>query len=222
MTLDLLAQFLSVHDRRLSSANVGSQGGLIALKNGEAHIAGSHLLDPDTGEYNISYIKRYVSGVSIKVYGFVGRDQGLMVRRGNPKRIMGLEDLRNPEVTFVNRQRGAGTRVLLDYQLSKLGIPVDDIQGYNQEEYTHLGVASAVASGRADCGLGIPAAAQSLTLDFIPLYKETYQLLIPKKFAESNLIKPLLDVINDQAFHQAVLGMPGYDVSQMGNLIMEV
>ncbi len=222
MTLDLLAQFLSEHNRRLASANVGSQGGLIALKRGEAHLAGSHLLDPETGEYNLSYIRQYLSGVSMKVYGFVGREQGLIVRRGNPKGVKSLRDLSRPEVHFVNRQRGAGTRVLLDYQLSKIGIPFEAIQGYAQEEYTHLGVAAAVASGRADCGLGIPAAAQSLSLDFIPLFQETYQLLIPKVFAESDLLVPLFVVLDDRAFQQAVVNMPGYDVSQMGRLMAEM
>ena len=222
MTLDLLAQFLSEHNRRLASANVGSQGGLIALKRGEAHLAGSHLLDPETGEYNLSYIRQYLSGVSVKVYGFVGREQGLIVRRGNPKGVKSLRDLSRPEVHFVNRQRGAGTRVLLDYQLSKIGIPFEAIQGYTQEEYTHLGVAAAVASGRADCGLGIPAAAQSLSLDFIPLFQETYQLLIPKVFAESDLLVPLFVVLDDRAFQQAVVNMPGYDVSQMGRLMAEM
>ncbi len=222
MTLDLLAQFLSQRDRRFTSANVGSLGGIIALKNGEAHLAGSHLLDPVTGVYNILYIKKYLSGISTMVFGFVGREQGLMVKRGNPKKIVGLEDLKNPKVIYINRQRGAGTRVLLDYHLSKLGISGEDIKGYNQEEYTHLGVAAAIASGRADCGLGIPAAAQSLGLDFIPLFQETYQLLIPKVFAESELLRPLLDVLYDQSFHSAVLSMPGYDVSQMGKLIEEV
>jgi putative molybdopterin biosynthesis protein len=222
MTLDLLAQFLSERDRRLVSANVGSQGGLIVLKRGEAHLAGSHLLDPETGEYNLSYIRQYLSGVSVKVFGFVGREQGLMVRRGNPKGVHGLEDLGRSDVRFMNRQRGAGTRVLLDYQLSKLGILIDTIQGYNQEEYTHLGVAAAVTSGRADCGLGIPAAAQSLNLDFIPLFQETYQLIIPKIFAESDLLAPLFEVLEDRVFQQAVMNLPGYDVSKMGRLMVEV
>ncbi|HEX7541270.1 MAG TPA: molybdopterin biosynthesis protein [Anaerolineales bacterium] len=222
MTLDLLAQFLAQHNRRLASANVGSQGGLIALKRGEAHLAGSHLLDPETGEYNLSYIRQYLSGVSVKVFGFVGREQGLMVRQGNPKGVKSLGDLRRSEVRFVNRQRGAGTRVLLDYQLLKMEIPVEAIQGYTMEEYTHLGVAAAVASERADCGLGIPAAAQSLNLDFIPLFRETYQLIIPKIFAESDLLVPLFEVLNDHIFQQAVVNMPGYDISQMGRLMAEV
>jgi putative molybdopterin biosynthesis protein len=222
MTLDLLAQFLSLKNRRFASANVGSQGGLIALKREEAHLAGSHLLDPETGEYNISYIRQYLSGMPTKVFGFVGREQGLMVQRGNPKEINSLKDLSRSEVRFINRQRGAGTRVLLDYHLSKMGTSVMEIQGYDQEEYTHLGVAAAIASGRADCGLGIPAAAQSLNLDFIPLFKETYQLVIPKIFAESDLLAPMLEVINDLGFQKTVMSMPGYDVSMMGKLMAEV
>ncbi|MFH1908188.1 MAG: molybdopterin biosynthesis protein, partial [Chloroflexota bacterium] len=193
MSLDLLAQFLAEHGRRLASANVGSLGGLIALQRGESHLAGSHLLDPQTGDYNLSYIRQYLPGVPVRVYGFVEREQGLIVRKGNPKCIKSLGDLTRPEacpepsrrVQYVNRQRGAGTRVLLDYHLNLLGISKQSIQGYDQEEYTHLGVAAAIASGRADCGLGIPAAAQSLDLDFVPLFQETYQLVVPRRFAES-------------------------------------
>ena len=222
MTLDLLAQFLASRGRRFASANVGSLGGLIALSRGEAHLAGSHLLSLETGEYNISYIAQYLKGMEVKLYGFVGREQGLMVRPGNPKGISNLADLGTPGIRFINRQRGAGTRVLLDYQLSKFGIMKENIQGYEQEEYTHLGVAAAVASGRADCGLGIPAAAKSLNLDFIPLFKETYQLIIPKSFSESDLLSPLLEVINDPAFQHMVEAMPGYDVSQMGKLVAEM
>lgn len=222
MSLDLMAQFLSEHNRRLVSSNVGSQGGLIALKRGEAHLAGSHLLNPETGEYNLSSIHRYLNGVLVKVFGFVGREQGLMVKRGNPKMVKNLEDIRRPDIFFANRQRGAGTRVLLDFHLDKMGIPVDAIQGYNQEEYTHLGVAVAVASGRADCGLGIPAAAHSLNLDFIPLFQEVYELIIPKVYAESDLLIPVFEVMNDCTFQQAIRNMPGYDISQMGKLMTEV
>jgi putative molybdopterin biosynthesis protein len=222
MTLDLLGQFLSEYHRRFASANVGSLGGLIALKRGEAHLAGSHLLDPETGEYNLSYIHQYLSGVPVKVFGFVGREQGLMVKQGNPKRLMSLGDIRKPEVRFVNRQRGAGTRVLLDYHLLKMGIPIESVHGYDQEEYTHLGVAAAVASGRADCGLGIPAAAHSLNLDFVPLFQETYQLIIPRIFAESDLLVPLFEVLNSSVFKKGVMNMPGYDTTQTGRLIAEL
>jgi putative molybdopterin biosynthesis protein len=158
----------------------------------------------------------------VRVYGFVGREQGLMVKRGNPKNIKNLEDLIGPRVCFVNRQRGAGTRVLLDYMLSEKGIAAGSIQGYNQEEYTHLGVAAAVASGRADCCLGIPAAAQALDLDFVPLYQETYQLIIPSVYAESELLVPLFDVLGNLEFRKSVQALPGYTVDEMGKLIAEV
>jgi len=228
MTLDLIAQFLARHDRRLASANVGSQGGLVSLRRGEAHMAGSHLLNPETGEYNISYIRQYLPNVLVKVVTLVGREQGLLVKKGNPKGIKNLEDLSRPEVKsdaervhFVNRQRGAGTRVLLDYQLNLMGIEADAIIGYNQEEYTHLGVAAAVASGRADCGLGIAAAAKALELDFVPLYQERYDLVFPKEYAESDLLAPLFAVLESSEFRAAVAALPGYDVSQMGNLVLE-
>jgi len=221
LTLDLLAQFLSGRGRRLASANVGSQGGLIALQRGEAHLAGSHLLDPETGEYNLSYLPRYLPGVPVRLVALVGREQGLLVKKGNPLGIRTLKDLINPEVRFVNRQRGAGTRVLLDYHLKLNGLPADEILGYNQEEYTHLGVAAAVASGRADCGLGIAAAAQALDLDFIPLFRERYDLVVPKIYADSPLLAPLWEIIAGDEFRKAVARMPGYDVSVMGNVILE-
>ncbi|MEY2819030.1 MAG: hypothetical protein RL275_2493, partial [Chloroflexota bacterium] len=221
LTLDLIAQFLAEHDRRLASANVGSQGGLVALRRGEAHIAGSHLLDPNDGTYNISYIRQYMPGIPVKVVALVGRDQGLIVKKGNPKRIKTLQDLTRHEVQFVNRQRGAGTRVLLDYHLNTMEISKESIAGYNQDEYTHLGVASAVASGRADCGLGVAAAAQALDLDFIPLFQERYDIVIPKQFADDVLLAPLFDLLVDSHFREAVSKLKGYDVSVMGTLILE-
>jgi len=221
LTLDLLAQFLAEHDRRFASANVGSQGGLVALRRGEAHLAGSHLLDPSTGEYNISSIRQYMPDIPVKVVALVGRDQGLLVKRGNPKKIKNLESLIRPEVQFVNRQRGAGTRVLLDYHLNLLGITAEQIIGYNQEEYTHLGVAVAVASGRADCGLGIAAAAQALDLDFIPLFQERYDLVMPKQHADSELLAPLFGLLAGDEFREAVSKLTGYDVSVMGTVILE-
>jgi len=221
LTLDLMSQFLAEHDRRLASANVGSQGGLIALRRGEAHLAGSHLLDPQTGEYNISSIRQYMPDIPVKVIALVGREQGLMVKRENPKGIKSLMDLTQPDVQFVNRQRGAGTRVLLDYHLKLMSIVPERIVGYSQEEYTHLGVAAAIASSRADCGLGIAAAAQALDLDFVPLFHERYDLVIPKEHAESDLLAPLFEVLADRRFREAVSQLPGYDVSVMGTVILE-
>jgi putative molybdopterin biosynthesis protein len=221
LTLDLMSQFLAEQDRRLASANVGSQGGLIALRRGEAHLAGSHLLNPETGEYNISYIRQYMPNIPVKVVALVGRDQGLMVKRGNPKRVKNLEDLTRSEIQFVNRQRGAGTRVLLDYHLKLMPIAPERIVGYSQEEYTHLGVAAAIASGRADCGLGIAAAAQALDLEFIPLFQERYDLVIPKQFAEDDLLAPLFGLLAERRFREAVAQLSGYDVSVMGTVILE-
>jgi putative molybdopterin biosynthesis protein len=222
ISLDLLAQFLASHNRRLASANVGSLGGLVALRRGEAHLAGSHLLDPQTGEYNLSYIHQYLPDTPVKVLALVGREQGLMVSKGNPKDIQSLEDLARPDVSFVNRQRGAGTRVLLDYHLELKGIESGAIRGYNQEEYTHLAVAAAVASGRADSGMGIAAAAQALDLDFVPLFDERYDLVIPVEYYHGELLAPLFQVLQEPAFRQAVAQMPGYDISVMGELVAEI
>jgi putative molybdopterin biosynthesis protein len=221
MTLDLVAQHLARYDRRLVSANVGSQGGLVAIQRGEAHLAGSHLLDPESGEYNISAIHNYLDGIPIRLVGWVNREQGLMVVKGNPKGIKDLADLAREDVTFVNRQRGAGTRVLLDYHLQKLGISSKKIKGYDLEEYTHLAVAAAVASGRADCGLGVTAAAIALDLDFIPLFQERYDLVVPQEFAGSDLLQPFWNLMNQNSFQKEISALPGYDISPMGKVFLD-
>lgn len=222
MTLDVMAQFLAAKNRRLASANVGSVGGLVALKRGEAHLAGSHLLDPETGEYNLAYVRQYLPGIPVRVITLVGREQGLMTLKGNPKGIHALEDLLRQDVRMINRQRGAGTRVLLDYHFGKMGIDAQSVQGYQQEEYTHLAVAAAIASGRADTGMGIAAAAQALDLDFIPLFQERYDLVIPQVYADEELMSPLFDLLDDPEFRQAVAAMPGYDTGSMGKLVAEL
>jgi putative molybdopterin biosynthesis protein len=221
LTLDLLAQALAERGGRLSSANVGSQGGLVALRRGEAHFAGSHLLDPETGEYNRTWVQRYLPDLPVALVTLAGREQGLIVPRHNPKHLHTLADLAQPGVTFVNRQRGAGTRVLLDFELSKLGLPPSEIAGYNREEYTHLSVAAAVASSVADVGLGIAAAARALDLGFIPLFKERYDLVIPHTYYTSALLRPLLDLLHDAAFRAQVAALPGYDVTHMGQVVAE-
>jgi putative molybdopterin biosynthesis protein len=222
ITLDVIAQFLAMQGRRLASANVGSLGGLVALRRGEAHLSGSHLLDPDSGEYNLSYIRQYLPDVPVRVVALVGREQGLLVARGNPKGIRSLADLRNPEVQFVNRQRGAGTRVLFDYHLGKMGLAPESIRGYIQEEFTHLSVAAAVASGRADCGLGIAAAAHALELDFVPLFQERYDLVVPLDYANDKLLSPLWQLLENPEFQTMVSKLPGYDIDMMGTVIAEL
>lgn len=221
MTLDILAQFLPERGRRLVSANVGSLGGLIALRRGESHLAGTHLLDPATGEYNLAALRQYLPGMPVRLVAWVGREQGLLVQKGNPKQITGLIALQREDVIYINRQRGAGTRVLLDYYLQQLGISADQIEGYDQEEYTHLGVAAAVSSGRADCGMGVTAAAHALNLDFIPLCNERYDLAIPCRYLEDDLLSPIFDLMSDPVFHKAIHTLPGYDTSLMGNIIQD-
>jgi len=201
---------------RVSSANVGSLGGLMALRKGICHLAGSHLLDTETGQYNLSYIKRYLKGVAVSVYHLVKREQGLIVAKGNPKGIKGIQDLLRDDVTFVNRQGGSGTRVLLDHLLQKSGIEPYAIRGYDHEEFTHMAVAVDVLSGAADCGMGIFAAAKALDLDFIPLEKEQYDLIIPKAYAEHPHILALLETIASTNFKERVRALGGYDPSKSG------
>jgi putative molybdopterin biosynthesis protein len=222
MVLDLASQYLAEFDRRIVSSNVGSLAGLIALSRGEAHLAGSHLLDPETGTYNLAYVKQYLPGVATTLVEFVRRQQGLIVAKCNPKRIYSINDFNRSDILIVNRQRGAGTRVLLDYQLSLAGINKDDVNGYQFEEYTHLAVAVAVSSGRADVGLGIAAAAQALDLDFVPLVDEEYDLVIPSRYYDSHLFEPLLDMIHDNQFREMVSKIPGYNSSRMGVIKSEL
>jgi len=194
---------------------VGSLEGLIALERGEAHVAGAHLLDEENGEYNTPYIRRLLPGQDVVLVTMVERLQGLMVAKGNPRGIVGLEDVRRG-LRFVNRQRGSGTRVLLDHKLRQLGISPTEIAGYNREETTHLAVAAAVADGSADVGLGIYAAARSLDLDFLPLVKERYDLVMLRDFYEGDLVRPLLSTLRGDEFRRVVAAMGGYDVSQSG------
>jgi putative molybdopterin biosynthesis protein len=222
LTLDLLSQFLSPTQRRLASVNVGSLGGIMALKRGETHLAGSHLLHPESGEYNLPYIEQYLPGRTIRVVTLVGRTQGLFLAKGNPKKVKGLEDLMRSDISYVNRQVGAGTRILLDYHLSRIGLQPEQVSGYDHEEYTHLAAAVVVASGRADCGLGIEAASYALDLDFLPLYKERFDLLIPEEFTRSELLTPLFELLDDPRFQRAVSERPGYDISEMGRVIAVV
>jgi putative molybdopterin biosynthesis protein len=222
---DLALDILGDHIRRryphisLSSAHVGSMGGIMALQKGETHGAGIHLLDPETGEYNIPYLEKYLPGKDIVLVNLAYRDQGIMVKRGNPKNIKNVGDLAGEGITFVNRQKGAGTRLLLDYELKKLGISPERIVGYEREEYTHMAVAAAVAGGSADAGLGILAAANSLGLDFIPVARERYDLAIPAEFMGLERVKAVLETINTPQFKKDLEALGGYHTEKTGEIL---
>jgi len=219
ISLDLLSQFLSPYQRRLASVNVGSLGGIMALKKGETHLAGAHLLHPESGEYNLPYIREHLPGRALRVVTLVGRTQGLFLEKGNPKKIQGLEDINRKGISYVNRQRGSGTRLLLDFHLKQLDILPESVNGYDHEEYTHLAAAAVIASGRADCALGIEAASSALDLDFLPLFTERFDLLIPEEFVSGELLKPLFELLEDPHFRKTVAKRPGYDVSEMGRVV---
>ena len=224
LALDLLASELHRvrPDRSLASANVGSLGGLLALSRGEAHMAGCHLLDEGTGEYNTPFVRRYLGGQPAVLVNLAHRVQGLIVRPGNPKSIGGLNDLAQPEVAFVNRQRGSGTRMLLDLLLKGEGIPHTSIRGYEREEYTHLAVAAAVAGGRADVGVGVLSAARAMGMDFVELGTEQYDLVIPTEFYGSDLLAPMLDLIRTKDFRRQMDDLGGYDTTHTGELQVEL
>jgi putative molybdopterin biosynthesis protein len=193
-------------------------GGLFAIEKGIAHFAGSHLLDTRTGDYNVSYIHRYVKNTPVALVTLVHRWQGLMIAGGNPKNIQGIADLTRPDLSFINRQTGSGTRILLDYELQKAGIDPASIAGYRSEEYTHMSVAMAVTSGRADVGLGILAAAKALDLDFIPVSRERYDLVIPVNLLRDERIELLLEIIRSPGFIEQVLALGGYEVAETGKV----
>jgi putative molybdopterin biosynthesis protein len=222
-TIDLLATLLRRRDHRLrlSSGHVGSLGGLMALRQGRAHLGGSHMLDPETNTYNVPFIQRYLAGVPLKLVNLAWREQGLMVAPGNPKQIRTVRDLTRPEVRFINRQRGAGTRLLLDYLLTAAGLDAGQVQGYAREEYTHMAVAVNVFSGTADVGLGILAAAKALGLDFIPLLPERYDLVVPETTFADPRFQTLLAVIRSQEFQEAAAALGGYDLKDCGQILWE-
>jgi len=217
-TLDILRDELKSQapDMSISSSHVGSLGGLMAIKNGVCHLAGSHLLDTADGSYNRSYIRRYLPDREIVQINLVLRDQGLIVPKGNPKEIQGIADLGRDDLTLINRQSGSGTRILLDYELMRHQIDPRAINGYSDEEYTHMAVAVAVLSGTVDVGVGIFAAAKALGLDFIPLVQEQYDLIIPAEHFKTAHLDILLAVINTTRFKNRVVELGGYDTSRTG------
>ena len=221
-SLDVLAdQLKAAHSElNLSSSHVGSMGGLMAIKRGVCHLAGTHLLDTEDGSYNVSYLKKYLPDTAVKLIHLVQRDQGLILKRGNPKKIKGIEDLSRKDVAFINRQVGSGTRILLDYKLKQMGIEAAAINGYQNEEFTHMAVAVSVLSGAEDAGLGIYAAAKALNLEFIPVVTEQYDLAIPLEHFDTQPIQILLEVINSPTFKQRVEALGGYSTNKTSTIIL--
>ncbi|MBI5556426.1 MAG: molybdopterin biosynthesis protein [Deltaproteobacteria bacterium] len=220
--LDLIANRL--HRKRpiirISSAHVGSMGGIMAIRRNEAHLAGCHLLDEETGEYNISFIKRFLPALPLRLINLCYRQQGLIVQKNNPKNIKSFADISENGLLFINRQAGAGTRLLTDKILRETGIAPDRIRGYAHEEYTHMSVAAAVASGAVDTGMGILAAAKALDLDFIPVAEERYDLIIPEQFIGDPKMMALLELMeSNEAFHQEILALGGYDLRDCGKIM---
>jgi putative molybdopterin biosynthesis protein len=221
LILDLAASRLRAEDPNvtLASTNVGSMGGLIALRDGLCHLAGSHLLDPESGAYTLPYLDRILPGREIAVVRLVHREQGLLVAPGNPLGLTGVEDLARPGLRYVNRQRGSGTRVLLDYELARVGIDADGIAGYGREEPTHLAVAAAIAADRADCGMAVRAAARAFELDFVPVTSEPYDLVLQLESLEFPGLEPLWRLLDSEAFRAEVEQLGGYDTAEMGRRI---
>lgn len=223
LSISVLEDQLKRRDPRLkiATANVGSLGGLHSIRRGETHMAGTHLLDPATGGYNIPDIRRVLPDLPVVLVHCVRRTQGLLVPRGNPMSLSGVADLGRRDLRFVNRQPGSGTRVLLDYQLRRLGIDASAIQGYDHEEFTHMAVAVAVASGLADTGLGIRSAADALGLDFIPVDDEQYDLLLLRSFYDSPTGATLLEVLRSEDFRLAMQSLGGYNTGATGEILYE-
>jgi putative molybdopterin biosynthesis protein len=219
--LDLAASELRSRDPgvTLASSNVGSLGGLIALRDGLCHLAGSHLLEPETGDYTRPYVDQMLMGRDIAIVRLVHREQGLIVAPGNPLGLSAIADLAQSGLRYVNRQRGAGTRVLLDYELQRAGIDPATLSGYLREEPTHLAVAAAIAAGRADCGLGVQAAARAFGLAFVPVAREPYDLVLERETADSERLAPLWALMETAGFRACVEALGGYDTTEMGRRI---
>ena len=221
LALELLADQLrentAVPD--LIALPVGSLDGLIALRQGLCQLSGCHLLDPESGEYNRVYVRHLFPGEEMTILTLAHRQQGLLLPPGNPKQIGNLVDLARPNTRLVNRKRGTGTRLWLDQAIHQLEILTEQVPGYEHTVGTHLQVAQAVAEGQADTGVAILAAAQRFGLDFVPLFEERYDLVLPTGLCRDPLLKPLLDYLQTAVFRQKIASLAGYDSRQTGSHI---
>ena len=223
LALELLTKNATIQHPRytFSISNVGSLAGLIALQSGNCHIAASHLLDTETGEYNGSFIKKHFPEMKVVALNLSHREQGLIVRKGNPLGIRTLKQLANRDVSFVNRQEGSGTRVLMDYRLKESGIDPAGIAGYSRIAYTHMEVALEIFSGSADAGLGILAVARQLNLDFVPLATERFDLVIPAENYSAKSDKLLRSVLASKEFKNNIAELGGYETRETGKIVFE-
>ena len=219
--LDELADMLHLENPELymSSSHVGSMGGIMAIRRGEAHAAGSHLLDTADGSYNRSFIRKYFPKGDVRLISCVGRQQGLMVARGNPLNIRKFSDIARDGVRYVNRQKGSGTRILTDYLCKREHVDASAIYGYDREELTHTSVAAQIVSGSADAGMGIYSAAKLYDLDFIPICIEEYDLIIPDHAWDAPMVRSLLTILKSDAFREKILSLGGYTVDNPGEVI---
>lgn len=219
--LDELANLMHMEDGSvyMSSAHVGSMGGIMAIRRGEAHAAGCHLLDTETGEYNRAFIRKYFPKGGVKLLRCVGRQQGLMLQKGNPLGIEKFADIARPGLRYVNRQKGSGTRILSDFLCKKEGLNPETIYGYEREELTHTSVAAQLASGSADAGMGIYSAARLYGLEFLPVCVEEYDLLIPDHAWDSPMVRQLVATLKSPAFRDKILAMGGYTLDRPGEII---
>jgi putative molybdopterin biosynthesis protein len=205
----------------VSISSIGSLAGLISLQNGACHIAASHLLDLETGEYNCPFIKKHFPELKVTVLNLAYREQGLIVKRKNPLGIKTLKDLASRKANFVNRQDGSGTRVLFDHKLKEEGIDPSEITGYSRITHTHMEVALEIFSGSADVGMGILASAKLLDLDFIPLATERFDLIIPNDTLPAEPVKVLREVLGSIEFKSNVTRMGGYSTRDTGKIMYE-
>ena len=219
--LDELADLIHREDRRLylSSSHVGSMGGIMAVRRGEAHAAGVHLLCSETGVYNLSFIRKYFPHGGVKLLRCVGRQQGLMLQKGNPLGITAFANIAREGVRYVNRQKGSGTRVLMDYLCDKYDVDRDRIYGYEREEMTHNSVAVQIAGDSADAGMGIYSTAKLYDLDFLPICVEEYDLLIPESAWGTRMVRQLIQTLQSDAFRARIEAMGGYTLDRPGEII---
>ena len=221
IVLDLLKSFLlqKGNEYDMSINPIGSLGGLLSIDQNLCHMSGTHIFDPETNTYNTSYIKKFINKQEVEVINLVNRIQGIIVAKGNPEKIKNLQDLNNKDLNFVNRQKGSGTRILLDYMLDKEKINPSNITGYENEKNSHLAVSYAIYSGNSNVGLGIMSAAKSYNLDFIPLKEENFDIVIPKNILNEKYVELMLNIINSLEFKKAINNIGGYITKNTGKQI---